>query len=71
MQAERCPDCERPLATQGQYDTHVEGCECEECRSVCWREWWGNKCQDEPHDWRAEALRLRARVKELEDRDAS
>lgn len=69
--AEPCPDCCAPLATQEHADAHVDGCECEVCCSLCWRAWYGDRCQRPAYDWRSEALRLRARVKELEARDAS
>lgn len=69
--AERCPDCNAPLATETRAKLHPPGCDCMTCRATCWRAWYGNRCQRPAYDWRAEALRLRARVKELEGRDAS
>lgn len=59
-----CPDCGAPLATQELHDAHPDGCQCDECEAVCWREYWSDKCTrigkgEPPHDWQAEAMRLR------------
>jgi hypothetical protein len=57
----RCPDCDKPLATNEEYATIPEG----EGEHLCWRRWNSDVCLNEPHDWRREALELRVRVAEL------
>ena len=62
---ERCPDCDRILATDRDHEIIPEG----EGEHLCWRRFHGGKCY-EPHDWRGEALALReqlARVREAID----
>lgn len=56
MSGERCPDCDRPDATQEQFDTHRDGCECPECLAVCWRRWSHGVCIGPSVDWRGRAL---------------
>lgn len=59
---ERCTDCDAPLATQAQFDSHEDGCECETCSSMCWREWSLDGSCDNPIDWRTRALALTAKA---------
>lgn len=64
MKDTHCIDCDMLLATQEDYDAHEPGCHCAHCVSLCWRAWNG-ECCNEPHDWRAEALNLRAMLAKL------
>lgn len=60
-----CPDCGAPLATEADDGDNAgcePGCECSVCASLCWRAWYGNRCQRYPHDWQAEAMALRERL---------
>lgn len=50
--ADRCPDCDAPLATQADYDATAEG----EGADLCWREWNGDVCILPEVDWRARAM---------------
>lgn len=45
-----CDRCDRPLATDELSD-HADGCECDECKGACWRE-FGGDCT--PKDWKEE-----------------
>ena len=63
----RCADCDAPLATQAQFDSHEDGCECETCSSMCWREWSLDGSCDNPIDWRARALALTAKAALADD----
>jgi len=60
---EICEQCDRQVAAQADYDdpAHPPGCECSHCVLLC----WVDNCV--PIDWRAECLRLRARVQDYED----
>lgn len=62
MSDERCHACDRPVATQEQWDHGAcgqggDGCECDACCSVCWG---GPGCQANAVDWRARALKAEA-----------
>lgn len=63
--ADRCPDCDATLATQADYDAHPDGCECERCRSLCWRVYESAWCSRPPVDWRERALSAEAAVRRL------
>lgn len=54
--ADRCPNCDKPVAGQREYDAIPEGGGTEFCWAV-----YGAPC--EPYDWRAEAMRLRGEVR--------
>jgi len=42
---ETCSECGRPRANEHDEEIHNTGeCGCEECRSLCWFRWNGNKC---------------------------
>lgn len=55
----RCHSCDRPLATQADYDAHPDGCMCPRCVALCWRA-WTTECLGQPVDWRARALKAEA-----------
>lgn len=55
MTTDRCPNCDKPVAGQREYDATPEG----GGTGFCW-DAYGTPC--ESYDWRAEALRLRAGV---------
>jgi len=57
---ERCPDCDRILATDRDHEIIPEG----EGEHLCWRRFHGGKCY-EPHDWRGEALALREQLERV------
>ena len=43
-----CIDCFAPLATED--DIHnFDECSCEDCRVLCWRIFFDDLCQREPH----------------------
>lgn len=50
--ADRCPDCDLPLATPSDYDVIKQG----EGQHLCWRTWNAHVCIRERVDWRARAL---------------
>lgn len=62
MTPARCPACDRPLATQADYDATGEG----ERTDLCWRAWNNDRCMHPPVDWRARALAAEERIATLE-----
>lgn len=58
MIGERCPTCDKAVATQDDYDApgHEDGCECPRCLSLCWRRWWDDVCIMPGVDWRSRCL---------------
>jgi hypothetical protein len=56
----RCERCDKPVATQEDWDRCDDGCECEKCVAVCWQT---GGCARK--DWRAEVARLRSQEQEL------
>lgn len=53
----RCENCDRPVATVTDYNAHPAACDCDTCRSLCWRHWNPDEaCGFEPVDWRVRAL---------------
>jgi hypothetical protein len=59
---DNCHRCDKPHATPADFDACPGGCECDRCLSLCWRA-YGGLCEE--HNWRAEALALRAKVADL------
>lgn len=58
---EICDRCNRPSATQEDYDDpkHPPGCECKHCASLC----WGDNCKT--FDWKARVSELEIQVDTL------
>jgi hypothetical protein len=54
---ERCPDCDRPMATRADFENHPEN--CQHCWTLCWRE-YHDGCVAPRVDWRARALAAEA-----------
>ena len=74
MSGERCDNCDKPIATQVDYDAHPDGCECATCRSLCWRLFngggEGGVCNQPGVNWRKRALAAESRERALvEERD--
>lgn len=60
-----CPVCDKPMATPEDWANDHGDCDgCSWCGQYCWQ--GPEHCVLERHDWRGEALSLRARVAELE-----
>lgn len=50
---DRCENCDKPTATQAEYDTIPEG----DGQHLCWRSWnHHDRCEEPTADWRARAL---------------
>ena len=63
----RCPTCDRPRATQTDFDACNDDCSCDRCRTLCWSRWnAGECCHNEPIDWRARALAAESRAERAE-----
>jgi hypothetical protein len=60
MNRERCEICDRPVASDEEWDTIPEG----EGDHLCWG---GMQCSMESVDWRARALKAEAALKEREN----
>jgi len=60
IDANRCVDCDRPLATPHDHAVTPEG----EGEHLCWRSWSGDVCLHPCVDWRARALTAERRLRE-------
>jgi hypothetical protein len=62
---ERCPNCDRPIATEADWAESEGGGECDHWRSLCWQQ---DDC--EPVPWRERALKAeKALATALRERD--
>lgn len=66
---EQCDNCDRPVATQDDFDACPDSCRCHDCMVKCWRGWNpGARCTNEPADWRGRALKAEASLSDIERR---
>lgn len=65
---DRCPTCDRPLATRADsLNPALNPDDGEGTDALCWRNWYvGNACPNPPVDWRARALAAADRISTIE-----
>lgn len=57
---DRCENCDKPTATQADYDTIPEG----DGQHLCWSPWNRDRCEEPTQDWRGRALAAESSIRE-------